>query len=35
MADIFHCLRMSASPAEVLRAVTENELLVRGGRATT
>ncbi len=27
MADIFHCLRMSASPTEVLRAVTENELL--------
>jgi uncharacterized protein YndB with AHSA1/START domain len=27
MADIFHCLRMSASPADVLRAVTEDELL--------
>jgi hypothetical protein len=27
MADIFHCLRVSASPDEVLRAVTEKELL--------
>jgi uncharacterized protein YndB with AHSA1/START domain len=27
MADIFHCLRMSASPDDVFRAVTENELL--------
>ena len=27
MADIFHCLRMSASPDDVLRAVTEDELL--------
>lgn len=27
MADIFHCLRMSASPDEVFRAVTEDELL--------
>ena len=27
MADIFHCLRMTASPDEVLRAVTEDELL--------
>ena len=27
MADIFHCLRMTASPDEVLRAVTEKELL--------
>lgn len=27
MADIFHCLRMNASPDEVFRAVTEDELL--------
>ena len=27
MADIFHCLRMSASPDDVFRAVTEDELL--------
>ncbi len=27
MADIFHCLRMSASRDDVLRAVTEDELL--------
>jgi hypothetical protein len=27
MADIFHCLRMSASPDDVFRAVTEEELL--------
>ena len=27
MADIFHCLRMNASPDDVFRAVTEEELL--------
>jgi hypothetical protein len=27
MADIFHCLRMTASTDDVLRAVTEQELL--------
>lgn len=27
MADIHHCLRMTASPDDVLRAVTEDELL--------
>ena len=27
MADIFHCLRMTASPDDVLRALTEDELL--------
>lgn len=27
MADIFHCLRVNASPDEVFRAVTEDELL--------
>lgn len=27
MADIFHCLRMSATPDDVLRAVTVDELL--------
>jgi hypothetical protein len=26
MADIFHCLRMNASPDDVFRAVTEDEL---------
>ena len=27
MADIFHCLRMDASPDDVFRAVTEDDLL--------
>lgn len=27
MVDIFHCLRMNASPDDVFRAVTEDELL--------
>lgn len=27
MADIFHCLRMNASPDDVFRAVTEEDLL--------
>ncbi|MDB5220446.1 MAG: Aha1 domain protein [Myxococcaceae bacterium] len=27
MADIVHCLRMSASPEDLFRAVTEDELL--------
>ena len=29
MADILHCLRISASPEDVFRAVTEDELLGR------